>query len=120
VALRELLIVSLPLGDFLPQLCVLHSQHVEMLLKVIIFVVHHDGYFMRGILRTWLLVGGRLFKDNSRMLHCCVEAGLDTCTSLLQTMNRVIAPRALGQELRHVLGISGATSGLASIPTLGD
>jgi len=54
------------------------------------------------------------------MLHCCVEAGLDTCTSLLQTMNRVIAPRALGQELRHVLGISGATSGLASIPTLGD
>jgi hypothetical protein len=54
------------------------------------------------------------------MLHRCVETGLDACLSLLQAMDRVIAPRALGQELRHVLGISGATSGLASISTLGD
>ena len=81
-----------------------------MLLKVIVFVVHHDGHLMRGILRTRLLVGLRLFKDYSRMLHRGVETGLNNCPSLLQTMDRVIAPWALGQELRHVLGISRATS----------
>jgi hypothetical protein len=54
-----------------------------VLLKVIVFVVHHDGYLMRGILRAGLLIGRRLFEDDSWVLHRCVEAGLDSYTSLL-------------------------------------